>query len=113
MLITVVSEKSLYANVACAPWEQSVNYPGSRPCRSRVNPRELHQALLPLHRQSELPQSQALAVPAEKVTARAPPPGTACVSAPLFASGKTPGQVTQDKQFKFCELTWVILPEAD
>lgn len=49
----------------------------------------------------------------EKITAGTDRPGTVCVSVPLFASGKRPSQVTLDKQFKFFELTWMILPEAD
>lgn len=49
----------------------------------------------------------------EKITAGTDRPGTVCVSVPVFASGKRPSQVTLDKQFKFFELTWMILPEAD
>lgn len=52
-------------------------------------------------------------MPGEKSTAGTDRPGAVCVNAPLFALGKRPSWVTLDKQFKFFELTWMILPEAD
>lgn len=90
-------EKSIYANTAYPPWEQSLHYTGNRACVSQIKPHQPYQSLLPLctYELNRPRQSPTLALPGEKIAAGGGRTGPLSVSAPAGASGKRPGRVTQ------------------